>query len=86
MSPKEKIKLLQFLTDYLDVPQEKALMYMEYRKHVQTLFRTIRSYSKSHTLTLLDSNYYWALNLFRTTRFLAPSLHIVKSLSDIRLN
>ena len=80
MPPNEKIKLLQFLTDYLDTSQENVLTYIEYRKHVQTLFRAVRSYSNPHTLILLDSNYYSALNSFRTTRFLTPSLRIVKSL------
>ena len=79
MKPHEKTQLLQFLTDYYDINEENLLKYIEYRKHVQTLFRCIRRYDKPHTLILLDHNYYWAFTIFRTLSFLKNSIHFISS-------
>lgn len=76
MKPQEKANLLQFLTDYLSIDQEALLKYLEYRKHIQTLFRCIRRYDKPHILILLDFNYYWAFLMFRTLSFLRDSIHL----------
>jgi len=77
MKPHEKVQLLQFLTDYYDVNEENLLKYIEYRKHVQTLFRCIRKYDKPHVLILLDHNYYWSFMIFRTLSFLRNSIHFI---------
>jgi len=83
MKPQAKRNLIMMFIEYLDgVDEWNLLMYLEYRKHVQTLFRCIRSYDKPHTLLLLDSNYYHVFHIFRTLRFMWNSVHFVKDLKD----
>jgi len=83
MRPDEKVKLAQMFVDYIhDVNEWHLIKYIEYRKHVQTLFRCIRSYDRPHTLLLLDFNYYDVFTMFgRTLSFMKDAIHLASDLS-----
>jgi len=83
MRPEDKRNMIMMFIEYLnDINEWNLIKYMEYRKHVQTLFRCIRSYDRPHTLLLIDSNYYHVFHIFRTLRFMWDSVHFVKNLKD----
>jgi len=78
--PDEAIQKIQLYDEIF--PQVGGLQlykYMQYRRHIQTLFRTIRRYDRQHLLILLDRSWYNALSYFPTTRFLVEKGYLQPS-------
>ena len=81
--PTKSLEVIEFLNNiFPNIGGEELYKYMSYRRHVQTLFRTIRRYDRPHLLILLDRSWFNALSYFTTTRFLLKHIEI-ESLDDL---
>lgn len=69
--PDEALKKIELYDElFPQIGGRELYKYLQYRRHIQTLFRTIRRYDRPHTLILLDRSWFDAIAYFPTTRFL----------------
>jgi len=64
LSRDDKERLVQHYYYIVNDPYE-IVDFIQYRKHIQTVFRSIRNWNKSHTVLLLDSTYIDSIDYFK---------------------